>query len=134
MFVKTGVFKAWINKKYLEYRGDAIGNERSETKFALLIGVTQQTMHSWLHKGAVPKSMVTIRKLVAYYGEEVYAVLEIGPPGRGAWVGADLKSRAISSYTRRERRKGRFTCRFRSVQWGEGYQTDDIHVYLFTML
>lgn len=80
MFYNTGVkFSGWITQKYVEWRGDAIGNERSITDFARMIGVTQQLMNTWM-SGATPKSLKSIQALVLIFGDEVYDVLGLERP------------------------------------------------------
>lgn len=68
-------YKEWITQKYVEWRGNAVGRERSITDFAEYIGVSQQLMNDWLNKGKKPRSQETIGKLAAIYGDEVYGVL-----------------------------------------------------------
>lgn len=73
-------FNEWITRKYVEWRGDAIGHERSVTEFADYVGVSQQLMSDWMKpKGKRPRSQVTIGKLVAVFGNEVYEVLDKQP-------------------------------------------------------
>lgn len=74
-------FSDWITKKYIEWRGDAIGQERSITKFAEMLEVPQSLMTQWLKKGGkVPTSQKYISKLIKYYGVEAYDALGISRP------------------------------------------------------
>ncbi len=71
-------FSDWITDKYREWRGDAVGRERTITDFANYIGVNQSVVSSWMKKGGkVPKHKDSIDKLVAKFGPEVYNVLGI---------------------------------------------------------
>lgn len=74
-------FSEWITKKYIEWRGDAIGQERSITEFAKLIGVPQSLMSQWMKKnGKIPSSKKNVSALVKVYGIEAYEALGfIGP-------------------------------------------------------
>lgn len=75
-------FADWITKKYVAWRGDAVGNSRSITDFADYIGVKQQVMSSWMKKGgARPRSQQSISKLVNAFGPEAYDVLGLPRPG-----------------------------------------------------
>ena len=74
-------FSDWITKKYIEWRGDAIGQERSITKFAEMLKVPQSLMTQWLKKGGkVPTSQKYISLLVKEYGVEAYDILGIPRP------------------------------------------------------
>lgn len=74
-------FHHWITKKYIEYRGDAIGNERSIADFATRIGVSPQLISNWMKVGGgVPKSKKAIDALARIYGLEVYDVLGLARP------------------------------------------------------
>jgi transcriptional regulator with XRE-family HTH domain len=76
-------FAEWITKKYLEYRGDAIGNSRSITDFAKLLGISQPLLSQWMMKknGKTPESARTITQLVNYFGVEAYEALGLPVPG-----------------------------------------------------
>jgi predicted DNA-binding protein YlxM (UPF0122 family) len=64
-------FWEWITKKYVDYRGDAIGQDRSITEFANWVGVSQQTMSGWVKKGGkLPRSQKSITNLVKKFGPE----------------------------------------------------------------
>ncbi|HCS40364.1 MAG TPA: hypothetical protein DIW44_12370 [Anaerolineaceae bacterium] len=74
-------FSDWITKKYIEWRGDAIGQERSITKFADKLKVTHSLMTQWMKKGGkVPNSQKYISALIKEYGVEVYDILGIPRP------------------------------------------------------
>lgn len=75
-------FHNWITRKYVEWRGSAIGHERSISEFAEYIGVSQQLMSGWMKPGGmVPRSQKSINKLVAVYGAaEVYEALGLDAP------------------------------------------------------
>lgn len=74
-------FSDWITKKYVDWRGDAIGKDRSITEFALWIGVSQQTMSGWMKKGGKnPRSKTSISALVDRFGSEVYEILDLPMP------------------------------------------------------
>ena len=73
-------FFEWMTQKYIEWRGSAIGHERTVTDYAAYIGVSQQVMSAWMKKdGNVPRGMKTISKLSAKY-PEVYEILDIPRP------------------------------------------------------
>jgi len=73
------LFSEWISKKYTEWRGDAIGNDRSVTQFALMLGVAQPALTAWMNGEYIPKSQKNINKIAAHY-PEVYDVLGISKP------------------------------------------------------
>lgn len=81
----------WINRQYLDYRGLAIGRERTVTKFARYIGLTQPTMTNLMNK-SVPKRAETIQKFVRIYGPEVYDVLGMEKPDLIDELEAQLKN------------------------------------------
>jgi len=69
-------FNDWINQKYREFRGDAIGHERTQKEFAEWIGVSSSLLTYWRKKnGKKPKQKNTIDKLIKRFGPEVYDVL-----------------------------------------------------------
>lgn len=71
-------FSEWITRKYIEYRGDAVGNDRSISEFAKLFGASQPVMSNWMKKGGkVPKSKKYVDALYNVYGMEVYDILGI---------------------------------------------------------
>jgi hypothetical protein len=96
-------FSEWLTKKYIDWRGDAIGQEKSITKFADMLGVPQSLMTQWLKKdGKVPTSQKYISTLIKNYGVEVYDVLGIPRPSEIdiiAWlpdeISGDLKMALI---------------------------------------
>ncbi len=74
-------FYEWITKKYIQWRGDAVGRDRTVKDFADWIGVSNQLMSYWMRKdGIIPRHQKTINKLVSKYGPEVYDVLGIPRP------------------------------------------------------
>jgi transcriptional regulator with XRE-family HTH domain len=74
-------FSDWINRKYVEWRGNAVGHERTVTEYAEMIGVSQPLMSSWMRaEGKQPRTAETINKLVKVYGYEVYQVLGYDTP------------------------------------------------------
>ncbi len=74
-------FWEWITKKYVEYRGDAVGQDRSITEFAGWLGVSQQTMSGWMKKGGkLPRSQKSITALVNKFGPEAYDILGLPRP------------------------------------------------------
>lgn len=77
-------FWEWITQKYVEWRGNAVGNQRSITEFAEFIGVSQQVMSGWMKKsGNKPRGQQSIVKLVRAFGGEVYDVLGLPRPSAG---------------------------------------------------
>lgn len=75
-------FSEWITKKYLAYRGDAVGNDRSISEFAKILHVPQPLLSKWMkHKDPqVPRSQKYINALFKVYGKEVLDVLGIEEP------------------------------------------------------
>jgi hypothetical protein len=74
-------FSGWITHKYIDWRGDAVGNEKSISQYALLIGVKQPTLSQWMKKGGnKPESKIQIEKLVNFFGYEVYDALGLPRP------------------------------------------------------
>ena len=76
-------FSDWITRKYIEWRGDAIGQERSITKFADKLNVTHSLMTQWMQKGGkVPTSQKYISILINNFGVEAYDILGIPRPSQ----------------------------------------------------
>lgn len=74
-------FSEWITKKYIAWRGDAVGHDRSISEFAAWLGVGQSLMSHWMRKGGkIPKSQDAIGRLVDKFGFEVYDVLGLPRP------------------------------------------------------
>jgi len=75
-------FSDWITLKYVEWRGNAVGREKTISDFAEYIGVSQSLMSLWMKPkgGSVPRSQDSISKLIARYGVEVYDILNIATP------------------------------------------------------
>ena len=68
----------WINRKYIEWRGDS---RKTISQFADYVGVSQSLMSQWMSPNPKkPTSQVSISKLVAIYGIEVYEVLGLPVP------------------------------------------------------
>ena len=71
-------FSEWITKKYIDWRGEKIGNDGSVTEFAKLFGASHQLLTEWMKKdGRVPRSQKYIAALHKVYGREVLEVLGI---------------------------------------------------------
>lgn len=76
-----GDFSDWLTQKYIEFRGNSVGHDRSVTEFAKWIGVPQPVVSDWMNKnGRKPKSHKSIELLVARFGVEVYDVLGLPKP------------------------------------------------------
>ena len=74
-------FYEWITQKYIDWRGNAIGQDRSITEFASMLKVPQSLMTQWMKKdGKTPTSQKYISALIKVYGVEVYDVLAIPRP------------------------------------------------------
>jgi hypothetical protein len=68
----------WINRKYIEFRGDS---RKTISDYADYLGVSQPLLSQWMSpKPKKPTSQVSISKLVARYGVEVYEVLDLPVP------------------------------------------------------
>lgn len=66
----------FITKKYIEWRGDAYGREKSITEFASYIGVAQSTLSGWMKADShVPKDKRLIFELAQKLGPEVLEIL-----------------------------------------------------------
>ena len=71
-------FQEWITGKYIKWRGDAIGHERSISDFAKYIGASQQVVSGWMN-GSTPNRQQTIAKLATKY-PDVYEALGLPTP------------------------------------------------------
>lgn len=71
------MFYEWINKMYVEWRGNATGQERSISEYAAYIGVSQPVMSGWLNKKHLP-SHDGFMRLYEIYGAE--ALIALGKP------------------------------------------------------
>jgi hypothetical protein len=81
-------FSEWLTQKYIEWRGDAIGNNRSISDFAQMVGVSQPTMSFWMKRGGkIPRAKDSIQHLVNAFGFEVYDVLGLPKPGSENYIG-----------------------------------------------
>ena len=75
-------FSDWITKKFIEWRGNKIGNSGSISEFAKQFNASHQIVSEWMKKdGKVPTSSKYINALVDMYGVEVYEVLGLTVPG-----------------------------------------------------
>jgi hypothetical protein len=73
-------FSEWLTRKYIDWRGDAIGQDKSITEFAAMLGVSTSLMSQWMKKnGKIPTNSKNISALVEKFGYEVYTIL--GMPG-----------------------------------------------------
>ncbi len=74
-------FHDWINQKFREWRGDAIGHEKTLQDFAQWLGISKSLLTYWRKKnGKIPTHKKSIDKLVEKYGIEVYDVLGLEQP------------------------------------------------------
>lgn len=75
-------WKAWINEKYLDYRGNAIGNDHSITQYAEeYLGIPEQVVSAWLIKGSEPRKYAYVSALIRKYGLEVFEAMGAEPMG-----------------------------------------------------
>jgi len=72
-------FQEWFRKKYSDWRGDAIGHERTQKGFAEYLDIPDKVLSTWM-RGSKPTSHVYIQKLREKYKDEVYKYLEIPVP------------------------------------------------------
>ena len=85
-------FSEWITRKYVEWRGDKVGNDGSIVNFAAQFNASQQIVSGWMKKnGYVPKSKKYVDALVKKYGSEVYDVLGLDRPAVPSYVEAFLR-------------------------------------------
>ena len=72
------MFNEWITQKYIQWRGNAFGREKTISDFAEYIGVSQSLMSRWMKPGGnVPSSQDAISKLFDKYKIEIYDILGI---------------------------------------------------------
>lgn len=72
-------FKDWISKKYTDWRGDTIGNEKSITQFANLLGINRSILTRYMNgtlKSPRLENVVSIAKIYP----EIYEILGISRP------------------------------------------------------
>jgi transcriptional regulator with XRE-family HTH domain len=69
------MFDEWFNQRYLEWRGERYGQDVSVKAFARYIGLTQQSVDSYLKGKSVPRQKNIINKLVDKFGADVYREL-----------------------------------------------------------
>jgi len=88
-------FWEYLTKKYIEWRGDAIGRDKTQLQWAEEIGVPQPTLARWMQKGGpIPTDEKSIRKLANYFGPEIFVILGIDSGSWGtAYLPADLRRR-----------------------------------------
>lgn len=72
-------FKKFLDRKYLEWRADKIGNEGSISSWARSMGLTPQTLSTWMNRGSLPTPYY-INKLANVWGYEVYDILGLELP------------------------------------------------------
>ena len=71
-------FNDWINRKYLDWRGDS---RKSVTEFAAFLKISQPTVSAWMNRTRdKPESKKIVDRLIKIYGEEVYEILGIQLP------------------------------------------------------
>lgn len=70
-------FRDWIEDKYKQWsRG-----KKSETQFAIYLGVSQATMNAWINGSrGYPKSAKIIRSLAEKLGPEIYEIIGLQRP------------------------------------------------------
>jgi hypothetical protein len=82
-------FDEWLTDKYLEWRGGAIGQEKSVVKFAAWLGVSHQLVRDWMKpepEGKHPKHKKSIDALVRRYGDEAYTALGLPVPSKDDYI------------------------------------------------
>ena len=78
--MNTVKFGEWITKKYIQWRGDAVGHERTITDFAQELGVSQPLLSQWMAGDKIPRSRNSISQLVKMFGNEAYIALGLPVP------------------------------------------------------
>ena len=74
-------FSNWIRQKYLDWRGDKIGQAASVAEFSKNLKASHQLVAEWMKpNGKIPNSPKYINALVYEYGYEVYDVLGLPRP------------------------------------------------------
>lgn len=74
-------FSEWITQKYIAWRGNAIGQDRSISKFADLLGIRQNVLSAWMQKnGKTPRDQKNINALIRHFGFEAYDALGLERP------------------------------------------------------
>ena len=71
-------FSDWFTEKYLEYRGRAVGHDRSISDFAKMLDVSQSLV-SELMSGKKPPGLKTVEKISKYY-DDVHEALNLSIP------------------------------------------------------
>ena len=72
-------FSIWFKGKFLEWQAEQMG-VKSISDFATFLGVSQPNASRWLNGQSKPRDHENIRRLVGFYGNEVYEVLGIENP------------------------------------------------------
>jgi hypothetical protein len=72
-------FREFLDKKYLEWRGNKIANEGSIASWARSMDLSPQLLSTWMNRGSLP-SPYYINKLASVFGYEVYDVLGLELP------------------------------------------------------
>lgn len=75
--MKNVDFSDWLNKKFVEYRGDT---RRTISDFAAHIGVRQPVMSNWMKKGGNTPKNKNLLRIAEKLGPEVYDVLDLPRP------------------------------------------------------
>lgn len=81
--MKDVEFSDWIRTKYVQWRGERVGNSASVREFARLFGASQQVMSGWMRPGGkIPTKKEFINALLAAYPDdpEIYEVLGLERP------------------------------------------------------
>ena len=71
--------KEFLNRRYVEWRGDNRGNDYSIKSWARFLGVSETNINSWMNRGSVPKPE-RINLLTKLFGYEVYNALGLEIP------------------------------------------------------
>ena len=77
-------FSDWLTNKYVEWRGPAMGHEKTIKEFAKYIGVSQPLLSMWMKKdGKIPTDPKNVAKLIYRFGVEIYNILGFYAPKEG---------------------------------------------------
>ncbi|NMC84323.1 MAG: helix-turn-helix transcriptional regulator [Anaerolineaceae bacterium] len=79
------MIKDWITQKYIAYRGDAIGNEKSISDFARYLEVSQSLLSEWM-AGKKKPGIKSIDKIAKKY-PEIYDVMGLHQPSQDELLG-----------------------------------------------
>lgn len=84
----------WVTQKYLEFRGDAVGRERTITDYASYLGVSQPRLTQMMKKGSKPPTSYSIiNAFVTKYGEEAFQALGMPAPNSADYVSIEPMTR-----------------------------------------